>query len=222
MPLQQMVIKYTVSTTNKKVYTEEEDRFLLVMLNKHGVEGEFIFEKIRDEIRESPLFRFDWFFLSRTPQEIGRRCKTLIDSVVREFGEGDVKNGRGKRALEEEETEDEEEVPVKKKAKNGVKVCFASTNGRRSKLTFGRISNSTRSRPKVRRLLRPPPEPPASYQTALQPPRVRAGARRSRREAHFIEMLGSVLSSRCLLQGRLVYCDREGRLPRFFHSWHRR
>lgn len=122
MPLQQMVIKYTVSTTNKKVYTEEEDRFLLVMLNKHGVEGDAIFEKIREEIRESPLFRFDWFFLSRTPQEISRRCTTLIQTVVRELGEGDMKNGKGKRALEEEESEDEEELPVKKKAKNGVKV----------------------------------------------------------------------------------------------------
>jgi len=122
MPLQQMVIKYTVSTTNKKVYTEEEDRFLLVMLNKHGVEGDAIYEKIREEIRESPLFRFDWFFLSRTPQEIGRRCNTLIQTVVRELGDGDMRNGKGKRALEEEETEDEEEVPVKKKAKNGVKV----------------------------------------------------------------------------------------------------
>lgn len=122
MPLQQMVIKYTVSTTNKKVYTEEEDRFLLVMLNKHGVEGDTIYEKIREEIRESPLFRFDWFFLSRTPQEIGRRCNTLIQTVVRELGEGDVKNGKGKRPLDDEETEEEEELPVKKKAKNGVKV----------------------------------------------------------------------------------------------------
>jgi SWI/SNF-related matrix-associated actin-dependent regulator of chromatin subfamily A member 5 len=86
MPLQQMVIKYTVSTTNKKVYTEEEDRFLLFMLNKYGVEGDLIYEQIRDEIRESPLFRFDWFFLSRTPQEIGRRCNTLIQTVVRELG----------------------------------------------------------------------------------------------------------------------------------------
>lgn len=123
MPLQQMTIKYTVSTTNKKVYTEDEDRFLLVMLNKHGVEGDAIFEKIRDEIRESPLFRFDWFFLSRTPPEIGRRCNTLLQTVVREFGSQEfIKNNKGKRALEEdEETEDEEELPVKKKAKNGVK-----------------------------------------------------------------------------------------------------
>ena len=122
MPLQQMVIKYTVSTTNKKIYTEEEDRFLLVMLNKYGVEGDFIYEQIRDEIRESPLFRFDWFFLSRTPQEIGRRCKTLIDTVVRELGGDDMKNGKGgKRVYEDDETEEEEEEPVKKKAKNGVK-----------------------------------------------------------------------------------------------------
>ncbi|KAK5239207.1 chromatin remodeling complex Adenosinetriphosphatase, partial [Exophiala xenobiotica] len=70
VPLQQLKINYTVSTTNKKVYTEEEDRFLLVMLDKHGVDGEGLYEKIRDEIRESPLFRFDWFFLSRTPVEI--------------------------------------------------------------------------------------------------------------------------------------------------------
>jgi SWI/SNF-related matrix-associated actin-dependent regulator of chromatin subfamily A member 5 len=125
MPLQQMTIKYTVSTTNKRVYTEDEDRFLLVMLNKYGVEGEDVYEKIRDEIRESPLFRFDWFFLSRTPQEIGRRCNTLIQTVVRELGTGDMKNSKGKRVLEEEDTEEEEEeLPVKKKAKNGVKVCL--------------------------------------------------------------------------------------------------
>ncbi|KAF2110644.1 SNF2 family N-terminal domain-containing protein [Lophiotrema nucula] len=119
MPLQQMQIKYTVSTTNKKIYTEDEDRFLLVMLNKHGVEGDLIYEKIRDEIRDSPLFRFDWFFLSRTPQEISRRCNTLIQTVMRELGDESMK--KGKRALEDDETEDEEELPVKKKAKNGVK-----------------------------------------------------------------------------------------------------
>lgn len=127
IPLQQMVIKYTVSTTNKKVYTEEEDKFLVVMLHKHGVEGDLIYEKIRDEIRESPLFRFDWFFLSRTPQEIGRRCTTLISAIVRELGDGDLKNGKGgKRAYEEETEEEEEEEPVKKKAKNGVKVILHS------------------------------------------------------------------------------------------------
>ena len=125
-PLQQMKINYTVSTTNKKVYTEEEDRFLLVMLDRHGIDSEGIYEKIREEIRESPLFRFDWFFLSRTPIEISRRCTTLLTTVTREWegNDGRIVNGKGKRPLPEEEEEEEvEAVPAKKKAKNGVKVC---------------------------------------------------------------------------------------------------
>ncbi|RMZ90644.1 hypothetical protein DV736_g2131, partial [Chaetothyriales sp. CBS 134916] len=100
VPLQQLKINYTVSTTNKKVYTEEEDRFLLVMLDRHGLDAEDLYDKIRDDIRESPLFRFDWFFLSRTPIEIGRRCTTLLNTVAREFGDPDG-------------------PPKKKKAKNG-------------------------------------------------------------------------------------------------------
>ena len=128
VPLQQLKLNYSVSTTNKKVYTEEEDRFLLVMLDRYGVDGEGIYERIRDEIRESPLFRFDWFFLSRTPIEIGRRCATLLTTVAREFEGGDVKmaNGNGVskvRPREDDEDEVEEDTaPVKKKAKNGVKV----------------------------------------------------------------------------------------------------
>jgi SWI/SNF-related matrix-associated actin-dependent regulator of chromatin subfamily A member 5 len=128
VPLQQLKIMYTVSTTNKKVYTEEEDRFLLIMLDKYGIEGEGIFEKIRDDIRESPLFRFDWFFLSRTPQEISRRCTTLLTAVIKEFEPDTKTNGRGpgkgKRAIEEDESEEEEDAPIKKKAKNGVKVAY--------------------------------------------------------------------------------------------------
>ena len=140
VPLQQLKLNYSVSTTNKKVYTEEEDRFILVMLDRHGIDGEGIHEKIRDEIRDSPLFRFDWFFLSRTPQEIGRRCATLLTTVAKEFETGDAKvtNGNGKRAAreeEEEEIEEEEEVPAKKKVKNGVKVRLSPPRHDISKLT---------------------------------------------------------------------------------------
>ncbi|KAI9684453.1 MAG: hypothetical protein M1829_002263 [Trizodia sp. TS-e1964] len=120
VPLQQLKVNYSVSTTNKKVYTEEEDRFLLVMLDRLGLDGENIHERIRDEIRESPLFRFDWFFLSRTPIEIGRRCTTLLTTVAREF-EGDGKLAVNGKHRQEEEEEDDEPGPVKKKAKNGVK-----------------------------------------------------------------------------------------------------
>jgi len=129
VPLQQMKINYTVSTTNKKVYTEEEDRFLLVMLDKHGVDGDGLYEILRDEIRESPLFRFDWFFLSRTPLELSRRCATLIQTVVREFSEdkeskanGTAKKGRDRDEEDEDEEDAENVPPPKKKAKNGVAV----------------------------------------------------------------------------------------------------
>lgn len=126
VPLQQLKVNYSVSTTNKKVYTEEEDRFLLVMLDRHGVDGEGLYERIRDEIRDSPLFRFDWFFLSRTPVEIGRRCTTLLNTVAKEFevdgkmSNGD--NGKGRGRDRENEVEDEDEAPAKKKSKNGAVV----------------------------------------------------------------------------------------------------
>jgi SWI/SNF-related matrix-associated actin-dependent regulator of chromatin subfamily A member 5 len=126
VPLQQMKINYTVSTTNKKVYTEEEDRFLVVQLDKHGVDGDNLYDTIRDEIRDSPLFRFDWFFLSRTPLELSRRCTTLIQTIVKEFGEDKgTTNGRKGRDREEEEDEEEDTEnlpPPKKKAKNGASV----------------------------------------------------------------------------------------------------
>ncbi|KAL2292073.1 hypothetical protein FJTKL_10737 [Diaporthe vaccinii] len=132
VPLQQLKINYSVSTTNKKVYSEEEDRFLLVQLDKHGVDSEGIYEQIRDEIRDSPLFRFDWFFLSRTSQELGRRCNTLLATIVKEFedvqpshkGSNGV-NGKQKREVEDEENDDDSVLgmaPAKKKSKtNGVK-----------------------------------------------------------------------------------------------------
>ncbi|KAL2798354.1 SNF2 family N-terminal domain-containing protein [Aspergillus germanicus] len=123
VPLQQLKINYTVSTTNKKVYTEEEDRFLLVMLDRYGVDGEGLYDKIRDEIRESPLFRFDWFFLSRTPVEIGRRCTTLLNTVAKEFepeGKANGESGKGRgRDRDDDELDNEDEAPAKKRAKGG-------------------------------------------------------------------------------------------------------
>lgn len=137
VPLQQLKINYSMSTTNKKVYTEEEDRFLLVSLDKYGVDSDGIYERIRDDIRESPLFRFDWFFLSRTPIEISRRCNTLLTTITREFeeasaskGSNGVSNGKNKREIENDtiyEDSISEVLPVKKKAKNGLKVRFQNS-----------------------------------------------------------------------------------------------
>lgn len=132
VPLQQLKINYSVSTTNKKVYTEEEDRFLLVLLDRYGIDSEGLYEKMRDDIRESPLFRFDWFFLSRTPIELSRRCNTLLTTIVKEFEDGPAAttgkasngvNGKSKREPDEDNDEDSilSMAPAKKKSKNGVK-----------------------------------------------------------------------------------------------------
>lgn len=136
VPLHQLKINYSVSTTNKKVYTEEEDRFLLVMLNKYGIDSAGVYDKIVSEIEESPLFKFDWFFLSRTPVEISRRCTTLLTTIVKEFEDAQPNkangvNGKIKRDADDDENDEDSILgmaPSKKKAKNGVK---ASTRSRR-------------------------------------------------------------------------------------------
>lgn len=139
VPLQQLKINYSVSTTNKKVYTEEEDRFLMVLLDRYGIDSEGLYDKIRDQIRDSPLFRFDWFFLSRTPIELSRRCNTLITTVVKEFEDAPSKsangvNGKTKREADDENDEDSVlGAPAKKKAKNGVKVCGPSSSRERTR-----------------------------------------------------------------------------------------
>jgi SWI/SNF-related matrix-associated actin-dependent regulator of chromatin subfamily A member 5 len=144
VPLQQLKINYSVSTTNKKVYTEEEDRFLMVLLDRYGIDSEGLYDKIRDQIRDSPLFRFDWFFLSRTPIELSRRCNTLITTVVKEFEDAPSKsangvNGKGKREADDENDEDSIlGAPAKKKAKNGVKVCARSFGRKRT----GQLANT--------------------------------------------------------------------------------
>ncbi|CAO0800894.1 unnamed protein product [Mucor circinelloides] len=86
VPLQQLKIHYTQPTKGKN-YTEEEDRFLVVMLEKYGYGTENVYDNIRREIKQSPLFRFDWFLKSRTSQEVARRCNTLISLIQKENAE---------------------------------------------------------------------------------------------------------------------------------------
>ncbi|KAH6652782.1 SNF2 family N-terminal domain-containing protein [Truncatella angustata] len=125
VPLQQMKINYSVSTTNKKVYNEEEDRFLLVLLDKFGLDSDDLYENMRDEIHDSPLFRFDWFFLSRTPVELSRRCTTLLTTIVKEFEDvHPMKNGaNGKSKREPEEEEEEEDSVLSSRASKKTKAA---------------------------------------------------------------------------------------------------
>ncbi|RIB12055.1 SNF2 family N-terminal domain-containing protein [Gigaspora rosea] len=71
----------------KTLFSEEEDRYLLIALAKYGYGTEDVYEKIRNEIESAEVFRFNWFIKSRTSGEIARRCTTLINLLQKEHGE---------------------------------------------------------------------------------------------------------------------------------------
>ncbi|KAL4443678.1 hypothetical protein ABPG75_011415 [Micractinium tetrahymenae] len=113
-PWQELKIQY--GQAKGKAYTEEEDRFLVCMMHKLGYGA---WDELKAEIRNHWRFRFDWFFKSRTPAELSRRCETLI------------------RLIEKENEEDEERSAVVKKrgpkAKAGGDSQAPSESGRGGK-----------------------------------------------------------------------------------------
>ncbi|KZV70252.1 hypothetical protein PENSPDRAFT_743561 [Peniophora sp. CONT] len=121
-PMQELELNYP--TTKGKVYSEEEDRYLLCRLHHYGMGLEDVYDRIKKDITEFPVFRFDWFFKSRSPQELQRRCNTLLGMIEKEVEEVGVtkKNGtaaatgsvaRGKkRGLEEAKAESRASTPA--------------------------------------------------------------------------------------------------------------
>ncbi|KAH9830446.1 SNF2 family DNA-dependent ATPase [Rhodofomes roseus] len=81
-PMQELELNYP--TTKGKVYSEEEDRYLLCRLNHYGMRADDVYERMKKDITEFPVFRFDWFFKSRSPQELQRRCNTLLGMIEKE------------------------------------------------------------------------------------------------------------------------------------------
>ncbi|KAH7920364.1 hypothetical protein BV22DRAFT_1039935 [Leucogyrophana mollusca] len=112
-PMQELELNYP--TTKGKVYSEEEDRYLLCRLNHYGMRADDVYERIKKDITEFPVFRFDWFFKSRSPQELQRRCNTLLGMIekeaeARQQEELKAKGGaRGKkRGIEDVQKDDKE------------------------------------------------------------------------------------------------------------------
>ncbi|KAF8879544.1 SNF2 family N-terminal domain-containing protein [Gymnopilus junonius] len=81
-PMQELELNYP--TTKGKVYSEEEDRYLLCRLFHYGMQADDVYERIKKDISEFPVFRFDWFFKSRSQQELQRRCNTLLGMIEKE------------------------------------------------------------------------------------------------------------------------------------------
>ena len=121
-------LRYPPSTNNKRIFSEEEDRFLLMAVAKYGIQRTDIYDIIRDEIRNCPLFEFDFFFLSRTPLELSRRIYTLLQCVekeanqpVKETKKTDDKKTKAKKATKDS-TSKKSGSDKKKVSKDDVKV----------------------------------------------------------------------------------------------------
>jgi len=54
-PMQELELNYP--TTKGKVYSEEEDRYLLCRLHHYGMQCEDVYERIKRDISEFPVFR---------------------------------------------------------------------------------------------------------------------------------------------------------------------
>jgi len=103
-PMQELDLNYP--STKGKIYSEEEDRYLLVRLAYYGLGADDVYERIKKDITEFPVFRFDWFFKSRTPQELSRRANTLLGMIAKEDEERQThqqqKTSRAKKRTFEE------------------------------------------------------------------------------------------------------------------------
>ena len=56
-----------------------------------------MYDRIKKDITEFPVFRFDWFFKSRTAQKLSRRCHTLPGMISKEY-EDKVKEDQQKKS----------------------------------------------------------------------------------------------------------------------------
>lgn len=128
-PMQELHLNYP--TTKGKIYSEEEDRYLLCRLHYYGLNSDDVYERIKKDISEFPVFRFDWFLKSRTALELQRRCATLLGMIAKE--QDDEKPEKGK--VKKEEKEDKAPSKTAKKAYASYR-CVVSRSPAMQKRTF--------------------------------------------------------------------------------------
>lgn len=105
MPQHQLKINYGTGTAKGKGWSEDEDRFLLIRLAKHGLVDD-AYDRIRQDIGQSDLFRFDWFIRSRTPLELNRRCNTLVSLLQKDDADAAANSGKAGGAATKKRTAD--------------------------------------------------------------------------------------------------------------------
>lgn len=63
------------------LYTEEEDAFLLYLMDRHGY-GQW--EKIKNDLHDMWQFKFDWWMRGRKVHDIEKRCSQLLNMIKNE------------------------------------------------------------------------------------------------------------------------------------------
>ncbi|KAH3662274.1 hypothetical protein OGAPHI_005523 [Ogataea philodendri] len=82
-PLQDLNIIYPPNNS-KRLYTEVEDRFLLLKVNEYGLSRKNLYDLIKADIMKEDEFRCAFYFKSRSSIELSRRVATLLLALTRE------------------------------------------------------------------------------------------------------------------------------------------
>lgn len=80
-------------TTKGKVYSKEEDHYLLCHFNYYGMMADDMYRHTKKDITEFSVFQFHWFFKSQSPHKLQRWCNTLLGMIEKEV---EVKQWRPK------------------------------------------------------------------------------------------------------------------------------
>lgn len=75
-------LKIAYGAYRSRIFSENHDKMLLHLIHKLGYGN---WEQIRQAIRVSPRFHFDWYFKSRTAIELQRRSDTILNLVLKDF-----------------------------------------------------------------------------------------------------------------------------------------
>lgn len=105
-------------TTAKRYFTNFEDRFLLL---ETDICGYGCWDEVLANIRASPLFTFDWWFKTRTPEEIGKRVDKLQKCIELELDLGTDPRSEGSDEQSPEVSEAVAEPAAKRGRRKAVK-----------------------------------------------------------------------------------------------------
>ena len=77
-PMQELELNYP--TTKGKIYSEEEDRYLLCRLYHYGLQAEDVYERIKKDINKRPIN-------VKSVQEVPRKCLRKIKNASKKCQE---------------------------------------------------------------------------------------------------------------------------------------